>query len=1221
MTSKNPFFFGGALADVDPMVSRIIKAEEERQQRKLILIASESISPKPVREATANVFSNIYAEGYPALRMYEEERTRLEDFPRQLALLRRYQDRRFYKGTEFADFIEALAIRRAQELFATDKYPNHPNPTAPHEIFVNVQPLSGAAANNAVYNAFLKPGDVILGLALPHGGHLTHGSEYNRSGKTYNVVHYEINPVTGKLDYDAIRSLALEHRPRLIIAGASAYPWEMDFVVLRDIADETGAILLADIAHPAGLMVTGNLMSPIGLADVVTTTTHKTLCGPRGAIILTTNHEHAAKIDMGVFPGEQGGPHLNQIAGKAVSFGLDNTDDYRELMRLVKENCKALGDSLVENGLHLAYGGSQNHLLLVDLRKIKSPTGYPLTGEMASRILDLIGLTCNKNTIAGDTDAAHPGAIRIGTTWITQRGLRPEHMPVLGEIIAKALKNIYTFRYIESKGNVGRGKIPFGLFEELKHEVERLVAAADSEIELPEKSGYPFYQLMEKPADHYDETSGIYHVRGYELVEHYGDADSEISTALAGAALVECPHHGVLRVSGDRARAGLQEICTANILDLHPWSTIRTFILDSDGNVIDDVELVREESEGDEDSYLVISRGSRAGKVKAWLRALSDCYVVTDPQEVFAKVEGPFIVNDLSCPANGALRVLNLFGAKSVELLAKFDPRWKSISNGCAIKDSEGTIAFQAPFGAEVRVVVVGSEQRLNALKSRLISAGAILCGVGVMANARKNAGLPVYLRHEGDLKGADFVSTHPDMFKLTKCNYVGWRTLPTPEIEGNPIPFTWENRHSEPLKSVLYDEHIALKAKMVPFAGWTMPVWYTSTGEEHAACRESAALFDVTHMGVLDFIGENAIRFLDQVTTNYVHWLRDGQGHYSYLLGPDGVPIDDILLYRINRTHFLMVVNAANADKDEEWLRGVNSGKYIIDNSHPYRKVEANVTIRNLKNVEESGADARVDIAFQGPMALETLLKIAGDLDFRKRIYRLKRFNWTRGMLAGVDAIVARTGYTGEDVGYEIYVHPDNAAALWKAILRAGSEFGVKPAGLGARDSLRTEAGLPLYGHELAGPFGILPIEAGYGFAVRLHKPWFVGRDAMLNNEKNRRNELIRFRATSKGTRMLNLGDPVLDAQGTVIGHVTSAVAVAGIQYGIAYVSTRYTREGSRIFCYPTATLKGEPKGIKELKQGDRSVVPVECEIVPRFLRREDTSYPIIINWSKYSN
>ncbi|MEK7450017.1 MAG: hypothetical protein AAB019_11120, partial [Planctomycetota bacterium] len=295
------FFFDEELSDLDPDIHNFITAEEQRQNNKLIMIASESLCPKPVREALTTPFTNKYAEGYPSLRMTIYERDRIDkETERYLAFHRRYGDRRFYKGAEFCNFIEVLAQRRAAEIFANPRCN-----IGAESIFVNVQPLSGAAANNAVYNAFLVPGDTIMGMALSYGGHLSHGSPFNRSGRQYRVIPYPVDRKTGRLDYDLIKKLALEHKPKIIVAGASAYPWDIDWIKLREIADvvpvqipglhKAGAILMADIAHPAGLVVAGLFPNPVGYADVTTLTTHKTLCGPRGAIICSTDEEIAGR--------------------------------------------------------------------------------------------------------------------------------------------------------------------------------------------------------------------------------------------------------------------------------------------------------------------------------------------------------------------------------------------------------------------------------------------------------------------------------------------------------------------------------------------------------------------------------------------------------------------------------------------------------------------------------------------------------------------------------------------------------------------------------------------------------------------------------------------------------------------------------------------------------------------------------------------------------------
>ncbi len=289
------FLFRGALSDLDADVYELTQLEAERQARKLILIPSESQAPLSVREALSSALQNVYAEGYP------DEETRLLtenqilDYDTRLAYYRRYSDPRYYKGVEYADTIEALARRRCAELFATNGF-------SADEIFVNVQALSGAPANNAVYHALVQPGETIMGMSLLHGGHLTHGSSVNRSGKFYNAVHYVVDPVTEQIDYAAIADLAQQHKPKFIIAGYSSYPWAVDWAKFKEIAKSVGAYLFADIAHVAGLVVSGMYPSPIGYADVITFTTHKSLCGPRGACILTTDSGLAKKIDHAVFP-------------------------------------------------------------------------------------------------------------------------------------------------------------------------------------------------------------------------------------------------------------------------------------------------------------------------------------------------------------------------------------------------------------------------------------------------------------------------------------------------------------------------------------------------------------------------------------------------------------------------------------------------------------------------------------------------------------------------------------------------------------------------------------------------------------------------------------------------------------------------------------------------------------------------------------------------------
>ena len=466
MSDANPFLFDRPLSELDPEITRLVDAEGSRQDGKAILIASESLCPAPVAEALASPFSAIYAEGYPSTRMMEWERDRVHDHARHLAFNRRYADRRYYKGCEYVNFIEVVAQKRAAELFST-------NGLRPEDLHVNVQPLSGSVANSAIYTAFLEPGDLLMGMALPHGGHLTHGSELNRSGKHFRILPYLLDPKTSKLDYQAIIDAAREHQPRMLIAGGSAYPWALDWEALRRAASQVrkGCFLLADISHPAGLVATGEFPSPVGYADVISLTTHKTLCGPRGAIVITTDRDRAKAVDQGVFPGEQGGPHIHQIAAKAVAFGIGLTEEFGNLMRIVKSNASALANELMELGVKVQGGGTESHLFLVDLKAARKDSGVPLYGDIAANILDLCNITVNKNTIPGDEAAAHPTGIRLGTTLISQQGHGETTMRQLARLIHRVIEASQTFTVTTGGGVRGRARIPLEILEEVREAV------------------------------------------------------------------------------------------------------------------------------------------------------------------------------------------------------------------------------------------------------------------------------------------------------------------------------------------------------------------------------------------------------------------------------------------------------------------------------------------------------------------------------------------------------------------------------------------------------------------------------------------------------------------------------------------------------------------------------------------------------------------------------
>lgn len=383
------------IADADPAIARLLRAELERQSETLEMIASENFTSHACLQAAGSVLTNKYAEGLPG--------------------------KRYYGGCEVVDEVEELAIERAKELF-------------PGAVHVNVQPHSGASANQAAYAALMSPGDTALGLTLAHGGHLTHGHKVNFSGRIYQFHQYGVRESDCRIDMDQVRAMAHEHRPKVIVVGASAYPRHYDFPAFREIADEVGAKLVVDMAHFAGLVAAGVHPSPVGIADVVTTTTHKTLRGPRAGIVISMSDEIGAAVDKAVFPNLQGGPLMHIIAAKAVAFRQALTDEFRENMQQVVRNAAVLAEVLAGGGINLVTGGTDNHLMLVDM------SATPLTGQDAEDRLDRAGITVNKNAVPFDQRPPMvTSGIRIGTPALTTRGFREPEMREVGAIIAAAL--------------------------------------------------------------------------------------------------------------------------------------------------------------------------------------------------------------------------------------------------------------------------------------------------------------------------------------------------------------------------------------------------------------------------------------------------------------------------------------------------------------------------------------------------------------------------------------------------------------------------------------------------------------------------------------------------------------------------------------------------------------------------------------------------------------
>lgn len=1037
------FLVRGRLADLDPALFDLLQIESERQFRKLILIPSESSAPLAVREALASAFQNIYAEGYPDDETRRQAEAEILDFGRQLAHYRRFSDPRYYKGVEYADIVEALARRRCAEAFAA-------NGLSADDLFVNVQPLSGAPANNAVYHALLEPGAVVLGMNLLHGGHLTHGSPVNRSGKLYKAVHYKVDPATERLDYEAVAALAREHRPRMIIAGYSSYPWAVDWKRFRAIADEVGAYLLADIAHVAGLVVAGVYPSPIGIADVVSFTTHKSLCGPRGAALVTHQAALARLLDRAVFPGEQGGPHVNTMAAQALTFKLARTPEFAAMQKQVVANAAALTRGLERAGLRIPFGGTDTHLTNVDCKSVTGPGGTPLSGDVAARVLDLAGIVVNRNTIPGDSTAANPSGVRLGTPWVTQRGFTAPECESLGTWIGELLHACLPYVQAARKGPQPRAKVDFGVLHELQIKVRDLAQAKGIDFRAS-THGYPHFHYLDDPAP-----------RGkYAVLELRGDAAEPMlrwtTSARTEAMQVGASARGTLSLPGKTVRAVVTRAA---------------------------------------DTWQITLPAEEAVLAAAWLRGLSDGFVAFNASDPTQRIPGPVVISLL----------------------------------GPAPKLPEA-------------------------------------------------AGDP----------GTD------------KPWFVGM-----PDARGRALPrFRWvEPAQGEVRKTALNATHRELGAKMVPFAGWDMPVWYTSVMEEHLATRNAAGLFDVSHMGVYQVEGPQAAAFLDSVVTNDVSALAVGESHYTQFLDPDGGVIDDTMVYRRRPDMYLVVVNASNDDKDWAWLNAVKDGTVRVDNARPWSKAFGRgCRLRNLRSPEE-GADQRVDIALQGPKSRDILLALGCEAETAGRLRRLPWAGVMEGVFGGFDLVVSRTGYTGERVAYELFIHPEKSVELWKALLRAGTPLGMKPVGLGARDSLRTEAGLPLYGHEMAGPHGLGVGHAGFGSYCKTHKPWFIGRQAFLEQEAARDGEVVRFRFDAKGVRMAHAGDPIVDGRGTVIGYVTScAVDRDGYLLGQAYLQHKATREGTPIGVYQGASA--EPvKPVKRLRPGDRTPVPTPAKVLSRFPR-----------------
>ena len=1055
MENKNEdFLFREDLKTLSPAVAELISLEQERQIDKLIMIPSESYAPKAVREALGSVFQNIYAEGYPRRRMMNYDTALLKDWEYQLAYYHRYSDRRFYKGTEFADIVESLAGRLAAECFS--------NPNAEiDDIFANVQALSGSAANLEVYDALLEDGDTIMGMDLFQGGHLTHGSEFNQSGKKYRVVSYGISRETGKLNYDEIQSLAQQFNPKLIIAGYTSYSWAPDFRRFREIADSVGAFLFADIAHTAGLVLGGVYPNPVGIADITVFTTHKTLGGQRGAVILTTDFSLSEKIDTSVFPGSQGGPHVNKMAALCAAFEIAKTDKFRELQKQTVLNAQALAQGFESEGLKVVYGGTDTHIVLVDVSSAVPGSKIPLYGEPAARILDLAGIVVNKNTIPGDTKTALAKGLRFGTPWVTQRGLRETHMEEIARASAELFKQIIPFTYRGMGHTVPRGKIPCPALRSAEEKITGVIKDAGSDV---------------IPAQQKQEISG------------------------------PC-----IKVSGPRTVPFLNSASTTDMYKLSPGKWKGTLFFDSKGVLVTSALMnLKPLNPGENTEALLFVSEENRQKAFRWLKDLSAGYTVFDENDCLKKIEGP--------------------------------------------------------------VKLVFSEEEWD----------------GEMPQDNPKSGSGVEEAYQ----------QYPQYFDISKAYFIGCGRISPKESQAKQ---EWKAPEpgEETKTTLLYDRHVELGGKMVPFGGYSMPVWYTSASEEHEAVRRKAGLFDVSHMGCFEVSGKEALPFLDLVNGNYAGWLQPGESCYSHFFDISGGCIDDLMIYCVGQEKYILVVNAGNEDKDWDWLNSVKNGGVLIDAQRPWVEGYSDFSLRNLKD-EKSGQDQLRGIALQGPESVKILRACASDSATLKSLKEIRKTQTARMNLSGISVLAAKTGYTGEEEGYELYVHPDSLIDLWNLLLKTGAPFGLIPCGLAARDSLRTEAGLPLYGHELAGPEELTPDEAGFGGYVKYHKPFFIGREAIRKRDNASNRRVVQWRMTAKGVRKPNFGDPVAEKNGKIIGKVTSAVLdTEGVLTGLAVIESSAAKKDKLLAVFALPPKFREEKQKNEVVPGDRVIVPGEAVIL----------------------
>ena len=1044
------------MTQVDPWLAALLEREEHRQFQQISLGAASSLCPLAIREAQASVFSNIDAEGYPPKRMAQADWEELLDLDEQVAYYQRYGDSRFNKGTELANVVEVVAHRRAAAIFSTEWANNSDISVSASDIYVNLQCPTGSLANTAVFEAFLKPGDVVLSMNLVDGGHLSHGSPLHRSGKTYKIVHYGVDPSTQRLDYDQVRDLVHQYSPRLIVGGASSYPWAIDWKRFRQIAEEVEPrpYILADISHPAGLVAAGLISNPIGYADAVTFTTYKTFCGPRGAAILSTDRALAESIDRAVFPGLQSSPVFQQIAALAVAFEIAKSQEFKLLQHKIAENARLLHQYLLNLDIPTAFGGTNTHIVIADVGKIPTSSKQRVTGEIVARILERVGITCNSNLIPGDKYVTLASGIRLGTTWISQLGYGENEVHEIAAIIADICKSIKLYSYYGPRRVTPGGKVSEEVLQSASQRVKKLLKKkSESDAFFDQRRVDSNYAKAQPPLLATGDVN-----RGEERNRREG-----------------------LIVSGKRAASFLQSVITRDIYKLNRGEAFSALALNIDGDKRLDL-LVHCLSSEPHPCFLLVYQRDHETNFRNWLQMLSDGSVEVERDDPYVTLDGPVVIKSAG------------FEYIDDTLMALVDSRR-------GIEPETGSL-------------IEGSK--------------------------------PYFIGQTMLPK-----STNPDR------KWIAFEESSFPGILSRQSP--------------LYSCHKALGATFTDLNGYEMPLYYTSSNQEHEQVRKNAGLFDLSHKALLGFQGQGAERFLDLVLTEHIPQLGIGGSCQTCILSPEGVLLSDCILYHLESDYFMMELEATNAHLVENWLRAVANREVMIDQARPHIEVDRSCSIINLKTC----SDALTILGLQGPKSTRILQSLLNDTKSYSILRNLKNGQITELPESEIPDWIALRGYPGGLVGYELFVLQSKVQTLWNTLMAAGFEYALDATGLSAADSLRIETGSPLYGKDLAGPYNISPMEAGFGKSIKLEKPFFIGRQHILSYSLSRR--VVRLRAEIDTATLAKLEPVILNDSGNIIGVTTSAASVSGRFYGLGLLDEHPLEKGNMYLSYNGSSIPVE--------------------------------------------